>query len=188
MDFFKQGNIQYLTPQQLDIFVESAAVILSRVIPQRRSSEDPVQVVGLLGPSDLEYMITLLAVSRLGHTVLLLSTRIAEDAYVSLVESTSASFLIVHSKFVTMGQSVAQRTSIVLQNGLSREQYDNQSASTWVLPSGSLEGAKEASNICWVSKTTLTLQVHYADTMSRSFTLVAQLDTQSLSTKPILER
>jgi acyl-CoA synthetase (AMP-forming)/AMP-acid ligase II len=136
---------------QLNKFVEMASVILSKVIPQRRTSEDPVQVVGLLGPSDLEYMITLLAVSRLGHTVLLLSTRIAEDAYVSLVESTSASFLIVHLNFVTMGQKVAKRTGIVVQEGLTREQYDNTAANPYELPSASLEATKEAGNICWVS-------------------------------------
>ncbi|KAJ5344664.1 NRPS-like enzyme [Penicillium brevicompactum] len=143
-------DYRYYTPRQLDTFVEAAAVILSSVIPQRRSSEDPVQVVGLLGPSDFEYMITLLAISRLGHTVLLLSTRIAEDAYVSLVESTSATFLIAHKKFEAMGQNVANRTNIVLQPGLSREQYDSPTARTLSLPSAYLDGAREASNICWV--------------------------------------
>lgn len=135
----------------MDAFVEAAAVVLSSVIPQRRSSDDPVQVVGLLGPSDFDYMITLMAVSRLGHTVLLLSTRIAEDAYASLVESTSASFLIVHKKFETMGQNVANRTNIVLQLGLSREQYDSPTASALSLPPAYLEGSREAGNICWVS-------------------------------------
>lgn len=135
----------------MNTFVEAAAVILSNVIPQRRSSEDPVQVVGLLGPSDLEYMITLLAVSRLGHTVLLLSTRIAEDAYVSLVESTSASFLVVHKKFETMGQRITNRTGIVLQQALVRENYDGPTTNTLQLPAAYLEGAHEATNICWVS-------------------------------------
>ncbi|CAG8107562.1 unnamed protein product [Penicillium olsonii] len=140
----------YYTPRQLDTFVEAAAVILSRVIPQRRSSEDPVQVVGLLGPSDFEYLITLLAVTRLGHTVLLLSTRIAEDAYVSLVESTSASYLIAHKSFEKMGQKIAERTKIVHQEALSRDQYDNLTASKQSLPAAYLDGAREASNICWV--------------------------------------
>ncbi|CAG8289918.1 unnamed protein product [Penicillium salamii] len=140
----------YYTPRQLNTFVEAAAVILSNVIPQRRSSEDPVQVVGLLGPSDLEYMITLLAVSRLGHTVLLLSTRIAEDAYVSLVESTSASYLIVHKKFETMGQKIASRTGIVLQDALLREKYDTVTTNTPQLPAAYLEGSQEATNICWI--------------------------------------
>jgi acyl-coenzyme A synthetase/AMP-(fatty) acid ligase len=135
----------------LDNFVEAASVTFSKVIPQRSSSEDPVEVVGLLGPSDFEYMITLLAISRLGHTVLLLSTRIAEDAYVSLVENTSASFLIVHPKFQTMGEKVADRTNIVLHEALSPEQYDCSVASAARLPSAYLDDTKEAGNICWVS-------------------------------------
>jgi acyl-CoA synthetase (AMP-forming)/AMP-acid ligase II len=135
----------------LDNFVEAASVTLSKVIPQRRSSEDPVEVVGLLGPSDFEYMITLLAISRLGHTVLLLSTRIAEDAYVSLVENTSASFLIVHPKFQPMGEKIAGRTNIVLQEMLFLEQYNSTAASAVRLLSASLDSTTEAGHICWVS-------------------------------------
>ncbi|KAJ5747040.1 NRPS-like protein biosynthetic cluster [Penicillium nucicola] len=143
-------DYDYYTPYQLDSFVEAASVTLSKVIPQRRSSADPVKVVGLLGPSDFEYAITLLAISRLGHTVLLLSTRIAEDAYVSLVESTSASFLIVHPKFQTMGEKVSKRTSIVLHEALSPEVYKSPAARVARLPSACLDGTKEAANICWI--------------------------------------
>ncbi|OQD84953.1 hypothetical protein PENANT_c011G11440 [Penicillium antarcticum] len=143
-------DFDYYTPRQLDNFVEAASVTLSKVIPQRRTSEDPVQVVGLLGLSDFEYMITLLAISRLGHTVLLLSTRIAEDAYVSLVESTSASSLIAHPKFQSIGEKVAERTKIVLHDALCPEKYDGSAASVTKLPSSNLDGTKEASNICWI--------------------------------------
>ncbi|KAJ5701319.1 hypothetical protein N7488_008867 [Penicillium malachiteum] len=100
----------YYTPYQLDTLVEAAAVHYAKFIPQRRSSADPVQVVGLLVPSDFEYLITLAAISRLGHTVVLLSTRISEDAYVSLMESTNASLIITYSSFNAMGEKVTGRT------------------------------------------------------------------------------
>ncbi|PWY88879.1 acetyl-CoA synthetase-like protein [Aspergillus sclerotioniger CBS 115572] len=140
----------YYTPRQLDTFVEAASVHYAKAIPQRRLAEDPVQVVGLLGPSDFEYLITLLAVSRLGHTVLLLSTRIAEDAYISLVESTKATFLITHSSFQTMGDTVAGRTGITQQPLLTREDYDVPPADSVSLSSAHLDGAIEAKHICWI--------------------------------------
>ncbi|GKZ72631.1 putative NRPS-like protein biosynthetic cluster [Aspergillus niger] len=140
----------YYTPKQLDTLVEAASVHYSKVIPQRQSSDDPVQVVGLLGPSDFEYMITLLAISRLGHTVLLLSTRIAEDAYVSLIENTKAAFLITYPSFQAVGERVASRTAIVQQPVLTSENYDFPGADTLSLPPTQLEGSVEAKHICWI--------------------------------------
>ncbi|GLB11781.1 putative NRPS-like protein biosynthetic cluster [Aspergillus tubingensis] len=140
----------YYTPKQLNTFVEAASVHYAKVIPQRRSSDDPVQVVGLLGPSDFEYMITLLAISRLGHTVLLLSTRIAEDAYVSLIESTKAAFLITYPSFQAVGERVASRTAIVQQPVLTSENYNFPGADTLSLLPAQLDGSIEAKHICWI--------------------------------------
>ncbi|KAL4898547.1 hypothetical protein BDV59DRAFT_197449 [Aspergillus ambiguus] len=146
----KGSEYTYYTPQQLHTLVEAASIEYSRVIPQRRASSDPVRVVGLLGPSDFEYLITLLAVSRLGHTVLLLSTRIAEDAYVSLVENTKASFLISYSNFKTMSQNVSKRTGIVLQSVLAREEYIKHLENQSRLPPAQLDGSIEAKHITWI--------------------------------------
>ncbi|KAJ6024668.1 hypothetical protein N7540_005465 [Penicillium herquei] len=140
----------YYTPHQLDTLVEAAAVHYANVIPQRRSSADPVQVVGLLGPSDFEYLITLAAISRLGHTVLLLSTRIAEEAYVSLMESTNASFIITYSRFNIMGEKVTGRTGarqipvISPLDPKSSEVYNGR------LPAAELDGPTENQSVCWI--------------------------------------
>ncbi|KAL4885540.1 hypothetical protein BJY04DRAFT_231032 [Aspergillus karnatakaensis] len=143
----KGTEYAYYTPRELHNLVEAASVQYSRVIPQRRTSDDPVQVVGLLGPSDFEYLITLCAISRLGHTVLLLSTRIAEDAYVSLLESTKASFLIAYPAFQNVARNVTERTGSVLQPVLAREDYINTSET---LPEAQLDGLREAKNITWI--------------------------------------
>ncbi|KAK4610164.1 Adenylate-forming reductase Nps10 [Fulvia fulva] len=87
------------SPKDLDRLVEQAAHLYSNVVPQRMTSNDPVQVVGLLGDSDLSYLIALLAISRLGHTALLLSTRITDEAYESLLSATKATALIYQSTF-----------------------------------------------------------------------------------------
>ncbi|KAL4922531.1 hypothetical protein BDW62DRAFT_217337 [Aspergillus aurantiobrunneus] len=143
----KGTEYKYYTPRELHNLVEAASVQYARVIPQRRTSDDPVQVVGLLGPSDFEYLVALLAVSRLGHTVLLLSTRIAEDAYVSLVESTKASFLISYPGFQNVARNVAERTGIVLQPVLVREDYIDTTAK---LPEAQLHGPVENKHITWI--------------------------------------
>ncbi|OGM48883.1 NRPS-like enzyme [Aspergillus bombycis] len=140
----------YYTPRQIYDFVEAAAVHYAARIPQRRSSEDPVQVVGLLGPSDFEYLITLMAISRLGHTVLLLSTRIAEDAYVSLVDATKASFLIAQDGFKAMADNVSSRTGVAVQPVLKRDDYDNSTIGKLVLDASKFDGPTEAKNVCWI--------------------------------------
>jgi acyl-CoA synthetase (AMP-forming)/AMP-acid ligase II len=94
------------SPKDLDRLVEQAAHLYSYVVPQRTTSDDPVQVVGLLGDSDLSYLIALLAISRLGHTALLLSTRITDEAYESLLSTTKATALIYQSTFKAAAQKV----------------------------------------------------------------------------------
>jgi acyl-CoA synthetase (AMP-forming)/AMP-acid ligase II len=54
------------------------------------------KTVALLGPSNLDYVTSIFALSRMGYGVLLLSTRLATDAYVSLLEKTSC-FDIVYT-------------------------------------------------------------------------------------------
>jgi acyl-coenzyme A synthetase/AMP-(fatty) acid ligase len=78
-------------------------------MPQRLSSSDPEIVVGLLGPSNFEYFISILALAKLGHTVLFLSTRISIAAYISLLETTGAGHLLVDSSFQETAVEVKQR-------------------------------------------------------------------------------
>ncbi|OKL58807.1 hypothetical protein UA08_05740 [Talaromyces atroroseus] len=138
----------FYSPSQLNVFVENAAIHYAKVIPQRRSSAEPVRVVGLLGPSSLEYLITLLAVSRLGHTVLLLSTRIVEDAYVSLLEATKTNFLVASSAFQAVGNRAGKRTGTALIPVLTREEFDK--ADVGALPTYTFDQQTETRNVCWI--------------------------------------
>lgn len=94
------------TPKQLDELVDRAATHYSNIIPQRSTSDDPVEVVGVLGASDLSYLISILAISRLGHSALLLSTRITAEAYESLLSTTKATTLLYHSQFKSAAEEV----------------------------------------------------------------------------------
>ncbi|KAF7185422.1 Adenylate-forming reductase [Pseudocercospora fuligena] len=101
------------TPKQLDDLVEQVACIYAATVPQRISSDDPVQVIGMLGDSDLSYLVSLLAVSRLGHTALLLSTRITDEAYESLLSTTRATALLYSSSFQTAATTVTAKLPLL---------------------------------------------------------------------------
>lgn len=83
----------------LDIYAFRVAKAIGARIPPRSTSAEVPAVVSLLGPSDLNYLVALLALSKLGHSVLFLSTRISLDAYVSLLEKTQSKHILIHGSF-----------------------------------------------------------------------------------------
>lgn len=62
--------------------------------------------MGLLGPSNLDYVIGILTLSRMGFSVLFLSTRLPTEAYVSLLEKTECTRVLTTSKFSSIIQSI----------------------------------------------------------------------------------
>jgi acyl-CoA synthetase (AMP-forming)/AMP-acid ligase II len=62
----------------------------------------------MLGPSNLEYLITMLALNKLGHTALLLSTRIPQVAVESLVNATGATAVVADGRFIELADSVSK--------------------------------------------------------------------------------
>ncbi|KAI0596609.1 hypothetical protein F4775DRAFT_594114 [Biscogniauxia sp. FL1348] len=95
------------TTQQLDVFAYRAAKHYEQFIPVRKSSGEKPTVVALLGPSNLEYLVTMLALTKLGHTILFLSTRISHTAIESLMTVTGTQHILVDSRYLDIaGQSV----------------------------------------------------------------------------------
>ena len=148
--YYPSSSTKYIGYSPSDIYhlVNKAATYYSDVIPPRTSSNDAPKVVALLGRSTLEYFITLLSISRLGHALLFLSPRISEEAHISLINVTKACCLLV--------DDVSQEMSTKLQHQLphiqigriaSRFEYAN-------LPnfvrSGSLDLAKESQKLAWI--------------------------------------
>ncbi|KAL7814926.1 acetyl-CoA synthetase-like protein [Trichoderma aethiopicum] len=107
---YPRSGIDYVdyNLQQLDVFAWRAATHYAESIPVRQSSKEKPRVVALLGPSNFEYLITLLALTKLGHTVLLVSTRITVEAVESLVNATSATTIIVDKKHYNTAKEVQQ--------------------------------------------------------------------------------
>lgn len=136
------------SPRQLDQVVERAAVQYSSWIPQRLHSDDPVQVVGLLGNSDLDYLVAFLAISRLGHSALLLSTRITDEAYESLLSSTKATALIYQDIFASNAETISQRIPALKTRTIFAASSSPETTTT--LRSASLDPARETNNICFI--------------------------------------
>lgn len=134
------------SPRQLDELVEKAAVQYSKVIPQRLKSDQPVRVVALLGVSDFDYLIAFLAVLRLGHTALLLSTRITTEAYQSLVTTTKATVLLHGAEFKDAAAGVqALGVALDVSNILNVKSLPTQR-----LPQANLDAERETHNISFI--------------------------------------
>jgi acyl-CoA synthetase (AMP-forming)/AMP-acid ligase II len=87
--------------RQLDVFAYRVARQYQTLIPSRTSSEIQPTTVALLGPSNFEY-----AVTKLGHTVLFLSTRISQPAIESLIQTTGATYLLADARFLQIAADV----------------------------------------------------------------------------------
>ncbi|KAF7915728.1 uncharacterized protein EAE97_012186 [Botrytis byssoidea] len=121
----KGGYVDY-TFHELDLFAFRVAQRYSECIPLRKSSDEKERVIGLLGPSNLDYIITILALSKLGFTVLFLSTRISTVVYRSLLEATSAQHLLIHDSFAETAEELQSILSTLqVHNILTQETYKN---------------------------------------------------------------
>jgi acyl-CoA synthetase (AMP-forming)/AMP-acid ligase II len=81
------------------------------------TESDVAEVVALLAPSNLDYVASIFALSRLGFAVLLLSNRLATEAYVSLLQKTNCRRIISsenHAKAVAAIQADMQITQCPL--------------------------------------------------------------------------
>jgi acyl-CoA synthetase (AMP-forming)/AMP-acid ligase II len=136
------------SPKQLDQLVKRAAVHYSSIIPQRVNSDDPVQVVGILGNSDLDYLVAFLAVSRLGHSALLLSTRITDEAYESLLSSTKATALLYQDIFAPNADTISAKLPSV-KTGTIFAASTSPDRNTSLKPA-LLDPSREANNICFI--------------------------------------
>jgi hypothetical protein len=78
--FYPTSHVNYVgySMLQLDTYAFRAAELYMSDISARKSSSEEPLVVGVLGVSNLDYIITLLALTKLVHTVMLLSPRLTQ--------------------------------------------------------------------------------------------------------------
>ena len=151
---YPSQGIQYeeYTFFQLESFSTQAAAIYSQALSPRQNSQEAERVVALLGASDLDYFITALALSRLGFTVLFLSTRISEAAYISLLNVTKCGAIVVGSSFRRTVSSIKSTLpDLQVVSILTSAQY----SSTSPHPSEQVKQPEfnlndETHRICWI--------------------------------------
>lgn len=112
---YPRTGVEYIdyTLRQLDVFAWRAAKWYSKELPGRASSSTKPSVIALHGPSNLEYLITLLALTKLGHSVLFLSTRLSVPAIESLMRTTSANTIIGYGRHLTTDAEVQKLLPLV---------------------------------------------------------------------------
>jgi len=106
---YPSSGIDYVdyTARQLDTFAFRVGQQYAITMPPRSTSSQTAMVVGLLGPSNFDYLITILALTKLGHTVLFLSTRISPTAYKSLLKATGAKHLLIDESFRNLAKTLS---------------------------------------------------------------------------------
>ncbi|EWZ38771.1 hypothetical protein FOCG_05160 [Fusarium oxysporum f. sp. radicis-lycopersici 26381] len=88
---------QSYTSKQIDDFAFQVACVYSEKydLQPRTSSHQKPKVVALCGIGDFEYLITALAIAKLGHTTLFLSPRLPLESCVGLLRPSNAALLLV---------------------------------------------------------------------------------------------
>ena len=149
---YPRAGTQYeeYTYNQLKTFSQNAAEIYSHHLPIRQSSQDSRKVIALLGSSTLDYLITAIALSRLGFTVLFLSTRLSEVAYLSLLDVTEVCAIVTDATYQKNAAAlIAARPKIQPATIVPFEEYKSRSVNrSQSLPV--LDAELETSNQCWI--------------------------------------
>ena len=126
---YPSSGINYVdyTARQLDTFAFRAARHYATTMPPRSSSSQTATVVGLLGPSNFDYLMTILALTKLGHTVLFLSTRISPAAYESLLRATKAKYLLIDESFRNLAETLSPSLDELEISGIvKRDVYEGE--------------------------------------------------------------
>lgn len=152
---YPRTGIDYVeySMRDLDVFAYRVATKIASRIPVRSSSSEKQTVVGMLGPSDLSYLVNLLALSKLGHSALLLSTRISTEAYMSLLETTNSRNLMVHESFRDIAEELKRRNPDLQVDEIpSQDVYDFpiEDVNIGTNITAHLDPAKEAENTVWI--------------------------------------
>ncbi|KAI9730859.1 MAG: putative NRPS-like protein biosynthetic cluster [Cirrosporium novae-zelandiae] len=153
----KHGLIDYehFTPKDLDRFTDHSAKKLMQNGIAPTVQKTPC-VVALLGPSDLNYLVSMFGLVRLGYTVFFLSTRLSVIAYVSLLEKASCSMLVHTPQFAKTLSEIQQQRKVEQFPMLSRHDYDfhNLTEPRYIPPASTPESSKRLSFIIHSSGST----------------------------------
>lgn len=156
--FSRDGDeIREYTSSQIDSYAYAAANYYwkNHDLAPRTSSTQPAEVVGISGIGDFDYLISVLAIAKLGHSSLFLSPRLAEQVRDKLLKDASARLLLVQQPGNELGAQVnGHATSIPIANVPGPDVYeidstvpDGETASTNLTDGLNLD--QEDKSIAW---------------------------------------
>lgn len=110
---------------RINTYVSNAAEsLVHRGLTWQTELEGAPSVIGLLGPSNFEYIITMFALSRLGYTVLILSSRLPTHSYEALLEETQCTTLVISSDSTPAVDQIRQKRRIESLSFISNDEFE----------------------------------------------------------------
>lgn len=80
--------------------------------------------MALLAPSNLDYIATVLGLTRMGFTILFLSTRLSTEAYVNLLRLTNCQKIVVGASFTATAQEIQKQWPLSIYDVVTKDEYD----------------------------------------------------------------
>ncbi|KAG4425536.1 hypothetical protein IFR04_001233 [Cadophora malorum] len=123
-----RADYVHYTAKDLDRFADHGARKFASMglIPQGSGSK--TEVIALLAPSNLDYVASIFALSRLGFAVLLLSNRLATEAYVHLLKGTNCRRIVNSENLSKAVASIRSELDITSYPLLAQPDYDVRNA------------------------------------------------------------
>ncbi|KAI3394095.1 hypothetical protein diail_3219 [Diaporthe ilicicola] len=121
-----KGKSDYVgyTVSDVDRLADEAARQYAARGLQPESTTDKCEVIALLATSNLDYITSLLALSRMGFSILFLSTRLSTEAYVNLLRLTGSRKLVVGSGFKTTAEQIKELYPLSSCDIVENSEYD----------------------------------------------------------------
>ena len=136
-------DYELFTAKSLDIYIANAAERLIGdgidMMSVEDYGDDDSPVVGLLGHSNFDYLITMLALSRLGYAVLILSPRLAIAAYESLLDETECSILVCSGQLNAVVDEIKRRRPLNSVPIVSRFELERNLSLPFMSPTQSVD-------------------------------------------------
>lgn len=107
-------------------------------------------VVGLIGLTNFPFFVTMHALSRLGYTVFLLSSRLSVDAYDSLLDKTGCKVMVYSEAQESVISEVTSRRTMNTFAILSQAQIDKITAEDPSTPTFELHAASASKRIAFI--------------------------------------
>ncbi|KAK9418316.1 hypothetical protein SUNI508_08277 [Seiridium unicorne] len=102
-----KGDYVFHTFQQINDYVNATAWSYAEAgLVAEHPSPSQAEVVAILAPSNLEYVVSVFALSRMGFAVLFLSNRLAREAYVNLLQETKCTKIVASPVYTSIVQDI----------------------------------------------------------------------------------